>query len=110
MQPTCFQIDPHDNVATLLDDGPAGVSARLVGGGGEGTVLLGEAIARGHKVALADLAPGDAILKYGIRIGHASRAIRRGQWVHLQNCASNLDVRSATLDPQTGAPLDVKYE
>jgi galactarate dehydratase len=35
-----------------------------------------------HKVALLDLAQGDAILRYGVVIGYANRAIPRGNWVH----------------------------
>jgi galactarate dehydratase len=35
-----------------------------------------------HKVALGDLAPGDAILRCGVVIGYANRAIPRGSWVH----------------------------
>ena len=43
---------------------------------------LREAIPEAHKVALADLAEGDAIVRYGVTIGYANRAIARGSWVH----------------------------
>jgi altronate hydrolase/altronate dehydratase small subunit len=65
-----------------------------------------EPIARGHKIALRSLAEGEAVLKFGVRIGHASRAIAAGEWVHLQNLASDHDERSASLDLHTGAPTD----
>ena len=65
-----------------------------------------EKIQRGHKVALKDVAADGAVIKFGIRIGHATQPIRRGAWVHLHNLASDLDQRSGTLDLHSGAPTD----
>jgi altronate dehydratase small subunit len=107
--PRCFKIHERDNVATLLDDAPAGEVQVLNAGSGE-IVNLSEAIAVGHKVALEAIDSGAAVVKYGIPIGHASHAIRPGQWVHLHNCASNFDERSGTLDVHSGATTDTKYE
>ena len=104
MTPRCFQIHVNDNVATLIDDTPAG-PVEIVGAVG-GEVVAVEKIARGHKVALRDLAPNEAILKFGVRIGHATAPIKRGAWVHLHNLASDLDERSGTLDLHSGAPTD----
>ena len=104
MTPRCFQIHLNDNVATLIDDAPAG-PAQITGAAGGEIVLTGK-IARGHKVALRDLAPNEAILKFGVRIGHATTHIQRGAWVHLHNLASDLDERSGTLDLHSGAPTD----
>lgn len=42
-------------------------------------------IARGHKVALVDIEPGERILKYGQSIGVASTRIRAGSHVHTHN-------------------------
>ena len=61
---------------------------------------------RGHKIAVRDVAPSEAVIKLGARIGHAMRAIRQGEWVHLHNLASDLDARSGTLDVHSGAPTD----
>jgi galactarate dehydratase len=33
-------------------------------------------------VALVALAEGDTVLRYGVTIGHADRAIAAGAWVH----------------------------
>jgi altronate dehydratase small subunit len=105
MSARCFQIHPADNVATLLDDAPAGPLAVL--GASAGTSLSArEPISRGHKVALADIALDAAVMKFGVRIGYATRAIARGDWVHLHNLASDVDHRSSTLDLHTGAPTD----
>ena len=101
--PHCFQINAADNVATLLDDGSDAV--RIIGAQ-SGELSLHEKINRGHKVALKDIATGEAIVKFGVRIGHATQPIQRGAWVHLHNLASDLDVRSGTLDLHSGAPTD----
>jgi hypothetical protein len=105
----CFQVNPRDNVATVLENAGA-KTVQVVGGDTASTVELQSAIKLGHKVALADIKSGDAIIKYGVRIGHAAKDIRRGEWVHLHNCASDFDERSGTLDGETGAPTDTKYE
>jgi altronate hydrolase len=54
---------------------------------GEG-VRVREAIPRGHKVALVDLAEGATVHKYGQPIGIASRAIAAGEHVHDHNLVS----------------------
>src|SRR5690606_15764332 len=41
----------------------------------------------GHKVAIAPIAEGEPVLKYGQIIGYATRAIRPGEHVHLHNLA-----------------------
>lgn len=45
----------------------------------------------GHKIALCDIAEGDPVIKYGSPIGHATRAIHAGEWVHSHNMATNLE-------------------
>ncbi|MDE2611835.1 MAG: UxaA family hydrolase [Burkholderiales bacterium] len=39
----------------------------------------------GHKVALADMAVGDTVLKYGIDIGRVVAPIRAGEHAHVHN-------------------------
>jgi hypothetical protein len=102
---SAFRIHPDDNVATLLGDGVDTVA--LVGGG---EVALNEPVAMGHKVALTDIAPGEAVVKFGIPIGTASSAIRTGDWVHLHNCTSRFDERSGGFDLVTGAAKDMAYD
>jgi hypothetical protein len=98
-----FQINEKDNVATMLEEG-SGV-AKVLGPQPQELTLL-ESVALGHKVALRDLNAGDPVIKYGVAIGHATKTIRRGSWVHLHNLASDLDERSGTLDLHSGAPTD----
>ena len=104
VKPRCFQIQPQDNVATLIDDASAGPIEVI--GAGRCEVVAIEKISRGHKIALTDLAAGEAVIKFGVRIGHASQPIQRGAWVHLHNLASDLDERSGTLDLHSGVPTD----
>ncbi|MBW6528216.1 altronate dehydratase family protein [Sphingomonas sp. RHCKR7] len=91
---SALKIAPGDSVATLLDDARAGETVALAG-----TVLtLAQDVARGHKVAVAALAPGEAVMKYGYPIGHATAPIRPGEHVHSHNLATALD-----------AALDYRY-
>lgn len=105
----CFKIHPEDNVATLLTDASSG-TLPVRGTGGPASVVLTEAIELGHKVALCDIAVGGAIVKFGVPIGTASQTIGQGAWVHLHNCRSNFDSRSASFDVHSGATTDTKYE
>lgn len=104
MTARAFQIHGSDNVATLLDDASGGGVQVL--GAGVGEIPLLEKISRGHKIALRDIPVNEAVMKFGVRIGHATRPIKRGTWVHLHNLASDLDERSGTLDLHSGAPTD----
>jgi altronate dehydratase small subunit len=99
----CFQISPADNVATMLDDGSG--AAQVLGAQPQEIQLL-EKIERGHKIALQDIAANEAVIKFGVRIGRATKPVARGAWVHLHNLASDLDDRSGTLDLHSGAPTD----
>ena len=51
-------------------------------------VLRGER--PGHKLAVRDIAEGEPVIKYGYPIGVASRAIKKGEWVHSHNLRSGL--------------------
>ena len=44
-----------------------------------------DAIPLGHKIALADIADGDTVIKYGHDIGKAVAAIGKGRHAHVQN-------------------------
>jgi altronate hydrolase len=48
-------------------------------------VTVADAVPRGHKVALADVATGAEVHKYGQSIGVATRPIRVGEHVHVHN-------------------------
>jgi hypothetical protein len=102
-----FRIHSSDNVATVLEEG----CGRLeVTGAGGAAVEAAAPVPAGHKVALAPIAAGEGVVKFGVRIGHATVGIRPGEWVHLHNLASDHDERAGTLDVHTGAPTDTRYE
>ena len=108
MKPRAFQIQLQDNVATMIDDVQSG--AVEISGAGRGEISVREKISHGHKIAVRDMAVNEAVIKFGVRIGHATQAIPRGAWVHLHNLASDLDERSGTLELHSGAPTDTVYE
>jgi hypothetical protein len=103
-----FRIHEKDNVATLLGDAAAG-PVEVHGAGANGTVRIGEPISLGHKVALRPIANGEAVIKFGVAIGVASRLVEKGEWVHLHNCRSRFDERSGEFDPVTGTARDTRY-
>ncbi len=49
------------------------------------TVKALDAIPLGHKVALADIAEGDTVIKYGHDIGKAITGIGKGRHAHVHN-------------------------
>lgn len=84
--PRLHRIDPGDDVAIALEDLAAGSVLRIAGA----ELQLEDAVPRGHKVALHELAAGAPLRKYGFPIGVASAPIRRGQWVHSHNLRTAL--------------------
>jgi len=106
---TAFVIARQDNVATALEALEPG-EITLLGETQASGITVSEPIPKGHKLALRDIRAGENIIKYGIPIGHATRDIAEGSWVHLHVMQSNYDERSSHLDINTGAPKDTKYE
>ncbi len=81
-----IRIHPTDNVLVALSELPAGTQVDY-----EGISLVTNAvIPRGHKVALAPVAEGENVIKYGLPIGHARSAIAVGDHVHQHNLKTNL--------------------
>lgn len=107
--PIAFQIHADDNVATLLDSAEPGPFI-VRGCGAERTVSALEHIEAGHKIAIAPINAGQAIMKYGVVIGIATAPAGIGAWIHLHNCKSLMDDRSGGFDLHTGRPEDTRYE
>lgn len=84
-------VHPDDNVANLIGPGGRGDVVRCTVEGREGaeSIALADDLPSNHKLARRDIAAGEAILKYGLSIGAASTAIRRGEHVHTHNIESN---------------------
>jgi galactarate dehydratase len=75
--PLTIRMHERDNVAIVANDG--GLPSGTVFPDG---LTLVERVPQGHKVALQDLAAGDAVLRYNVVIGRAAQAIAKGAWVH----------------------------
>jgi hypothetical protein len=80
-------VNEKDNVVTLVSDVKKGEDVVYRIGSGTKQVKSSEDIPYGHKVALAKIATGSDIIKYGEAIGRASSNISPGQWVHTHNTA-----------------------
>lgn len=82
-----LRIHPDDNVVVALSDLPAGVQleadAPLPAG-----ISARAPIPFGHKVAVAPIACGQTVLKYGASIGVATQDIQPGDHVHVHNLRS----------------------
>lgn len=106
LAPRTIRMQASDNVAIVANDGglPAGTVLA------DGLVLV-EGVPQGHKVALTDLADGDAVIRYGVTIGYANGAIARGSWIsekvlHMPAARSLDDLPIGTRAVTDLAPLE----
>lgn len=81
LQQALIQLHPRDQVAVARVAITEGAVVARTGG----TLVALNAIPAGHKIALAPVAAGEVVLKYGQPIGVASRAIAAGEHVHVHN-------------------------
>jgi altronate hydrolase len=75
--PRTIRLAPDDNVVIAVDQIAPGATA-------SGATAC-ERVPRGHKMAIAAIAEGEPVRKYGQIIGFASKPIAPGQWVHEHN-------------------------
>ncbi|HEX9964847.1 MAG TPA: altronate dehydratase family protein [Allosphingosinicella sp.] len=95
-------LDPGDDVAVALRELEAGERLPLAGR----EVMIVEPVPNGHKVALRDLAPGEAVRKFGWPIGSATVAVKAGEHVHSHNLATRLaGVEGYRFEPGAETPL-----
>lgn len=90
-----IKINENDNVAVALEVIPEHTTVNV--SGTDVTTLM--EIPAGHKFALADIAEGAPVIKYGFRIGNATTAVKKGEWIHTHNLKTGL-----------GDLLDYSYE
>jgi altronate hydrolase len=81
---------------------------------GDRSVKIREDIPAGHKVALQPMEKEEQVLRYGLAIGHTTRPIEEGEWVHIHNMFTNLeDIVEYTYDgfpePQPGAKGEMRH-
>src|SRR5882757_6841574 len=80
--PRRIQVAPGDNAAIIVNS--LGLPAGTVFPDG---LVLNQFVPQGHKVALADIADGGPVIRYGEVIGTAKGAIVRGDWINETNVA-----------------------
>ncbi|MCS4294890.1 galactarate dehydratase [Comamonas sp. BIGb0152] len=75
--PLSISMHAADNVAIIANDGGLPAGTVLPSG-----LRLVEQVPQAHKVALVDIAQGEAVRRYNVVIGYARQAIAAGSWVH----------------------------
>ena len=105
-KPLFITMHERDNVAIVANNGglPAGTAF-------DNGLTLVDKVPQGHKVALVDIAAGEAVRRYNVIIGRAAKAIRAGSWVHerLLEMPSALSLEGlpiSTVKPPALPPLD----
>ena len=86
MERSFIQIHPSDNIAVALRDISAGTAVSI----GGRDYIAEEPIPFGHKMALCDIGENEDVIRYGCPIGHTTKAVHAGQWLHSHNVATNL--------------------
>ena len=77
LRPLYVKVHPEDNVAIVVNAGGLKAGTRFDSG-----LTLAEDVPEAHKIALADIEAGNAIIRYGSVIGYAHTDIAEGSWVH----------------------------
>jgi altronate hydrolase len=93
-------LHPQDNVAIARVPLAAGQTIRV----GAREVVVRDAVPPGHKIALAAIAPGETIVRYGQVMGRAGQAIEPGRHVHTHNVSFE-EIAFAYEFPATETPL-----
>ena len=84
--PPLVRVDPADQVGVALRPLVVGEVLTVAGH----ALTVADPIATGHKIALAAIAAGDDVRRYGWPIGRATAAIAAGRHVHSHNLATKL--------------------
>jgi altronate hydrolase len=93
-----MRIHPKDNVAVAVK--PLAPGQALAAGAA--AVVTRQPIPAGHKLAIAPIAAGEKVVKYGYPIGTAQVDIAAGDWVHTHNCKTTLgELLEYTYEPET---------
>lgn len=108
--PAALQLSAADNVAVARQALEAGTTLQV----GAHTLVLRDAIASGHKVALLPIAQGAPVLKYGQNIGVATADIPAGAHVHVHNVgmaeSQHAHTAGAGYKPTAVAPQPLTFD
>ncbi len=92
-----IKINPKDNVVIVLRDYKKDEIIEL----DDLEIKLLEDVDKGHKIAIKNISEGENLFKYGMMIGHATKDIKAGEWVHTHNMKTNLkDLDSYIYTPE----------
>ncbi len=87
-----YVVAKEDNVATALGELVPGIV--ILRGARNDTVSVVERIPFGHKFALCEIPDKSPIIKYCYPIAVATQIIHTGEYIHIHNAKSYLDIRS----------------
>jgi SAF domain len=88
-RPAVLLLDSRDTAAVALVPLHPGTAVEVRRGGEAVRVVSASLIPFGHKIAVAAMAAGDPVVKYGEVIGFATAPIRPGEHVHVHNVRSD---------------------
>jgi (2R)-sulfolactate sulfo-lyase subunit alpha len=88
-QPDFLAHKEGDMVGVAVRDlRPGAVHGAYLDTDSDVSVELRHEVPLGHKLALTDVPAGAEVIEYGLRIGIASQAIGKGDYVHIHNVRS----------------------
>lgn len=92
-----IKINKDDNVAVALKHIAKGTTVNVAGT----DVTTLEDVPQGHKFAIKPIKKGDAVIKYGFRIGYAQADVEVGGWIHTHNLRTALgELLDYTYNPE----------
>jgi altronate hydrolase len=95
MSDSVLQLDPRDNVLVALKPLRGGSVVRF----GDRSCTVTDDIPAKHKLAIADLAPGDLVYLYGMVVGEAVKVIPRGGLISTRTIRHRASDYTATRKP-----------
>lgn len=103
MQTPVLQLDPRDNLLVALRDLQEGEEIPFAGV----TYRLATRVPAKHKFSVRDLAAGEAVIMYGVKVGKALGAIRKGEAVTTRNIQHDASDYQDHWQPRAWTPPDV---
>lgn len=92
-----IKINKDDNVAVALKPIAKGTTVNVAGT----DVTTLEDVPQGHKFAIKPIKKGDAVIKYGFRIGYSQADVEVGGWIHTHNLRTALgELLDYTYNPE----------
>ena len=92
-------IIDKDNVITVVADCESGDTITIKDKSEKHHYVCNQSVPFGHKIAIKDINIGENIIKYGEAIGAASKAIKKGDWVHIHNTIDTYKVLDKAGNP-----------